>query len=303
MTLSVGQMTYNNLAIGPGGVVQLVDVDGLTGLPGNRSGDVGRPNTSGMLGGYDFMGTRSITMDLQATATGGNNMPVNLGLLRAAMLMDQVATGGVNPTSSQILTYNFGEGVGGVGVNRRVACRPRKVDSKVDVQFAGGGFATGLAIISVLMETIDPLIYDAVTQAANVGLTVATGGLVFPVTFPATFGSQSGGLIFATNSGSIAGPAYMTITGPCQNPRVEQQTTGVTLQFNFTMGASDTLVIDTYAGTAVLNGTASRLNAIAPGSFITQFNLPPGTNEVGFYSSDATATGATLTMEWASTWA
>lgn len=304
MSLALGQMTYNGANIGPGGIAQLAGVTGLTALPANRMGDVSRPNAHGMLGGYDFMGTRSVVMNLEVTAGGGNTMPVNLELLAEAMLMKTVAAGGVVPAdSSQILTYNFGQSMGGAGVNRRVCGRVRKFDAPIDIAFAADAYQHGVAHVSVLMECIDPLIYDAVVQSASVGLSQTSGGLTFPVTPPFLFGSQTGGLIFAANSGGIAGPAYMTIAGPCQNPLIQQQTTGVTIQFNTTLNTGDQLVIDTWAGSAVLNGTASRVNTLAPGSFIEPFTIAPGSNNIAFFSSDSGPTGATLTLNWSNTWA
>lgn len=308
MTLSVGQMTYNGVTLGPGGIAQITSVGGLTGLPNNRSGDVSRPNASGMLAGYDYMGNRPITLTLEVVGSPGSSttMQSNLNSLRKAFQMNTTCGGGVygyaNGVATPQLTYNFGEGSGGVGVNRTVTARVRKFDDPVDITFAAGSFQYGLAKVSVLLDAVDPLIYDSV-QTSSVGLSVATGGLAFPLTFPATFGSQSGGFVYATNSGSVAGPVYITISGPCQNPRIEQQTIGVTVQFNTTLNSGDTLVVDSYAGSAVLNGTASRQNTLAPGSYISALNVQPGSNTFGFYSSDSSATGATMQVAWANTWA
>ena len=298
MSLSIGQLEYNGVIIGPGGTAQLTSVDGLTGLPTSRNQDVNRPNAQGMLGGWDFMGNRSITIAAEVTATGGNYMPVNLETLRAALLMSTGSTGGVNPDASQTLTFNLG-----TSGDRRVAGRVRKLDAPVDVAFIGSAGQSGIVKVSIMLDCIDPLIYDATTQSSTIGLTIATGGLTFPVTPPFTFGSQSGGNIYAVNNGSIAGPAYMTIAGPCLNPRVEQKTSGVTLQWNTQLNAGDSLVVDTFFGSAILNGTAPRLDVLAPGSYITAFDIQPGTNDIGFYSDDVTDPGGTLTLEWANTWA
>lgn len=309
MTLTSGQMTYAGVLLGPGGSAQIVSVDGLTGLPTSRNGDVGRPNGQGMLAGYDFMGDRQVTLTLEVTGdpSTGVTLEENLTALRQAFLMSTSCGGGVygmaNGLATPRLTYNLGEGSGGVGINRQITARCRKFDATVDVAFAAGNFQYGITQAAVLLDAVDPLIYDADVQTASVGLTVASGGLTFPLTFPATFGSQSGGFVYATNSGSFACPPYITITGPCTYPRIEQQTTGVTVQFDTTLNAGDVLAVDAYAGTAILNGVASRLNALAPGSYITQLSVPPGTSTFGFYSSDASATGASMTVAWANCWA
>jgi hypothetical protein len=308
MALAPGTMTYNGVTLGPGGTAQIVDVDGLTGLPANRNGDVARPNAQGMLAGYDFMGTRSITLDLEVTATGGNTMPVNLETLRAAFQMSTATQGGMSPLASQVLAYNFGQGgttTTNPGYNRQVIARVRKVDAPVNIEFASGAFQYGIAHVSVLLESIDPTIYDANQQTGSTGLQASSGGFTFPATFPATFGTQSGGLLYCTNLGSTACYPLLTITGPCVYPRVEQQSTGVTLQFNTTLAATDILVVDCYNGTATLDGTVSRLNALAAGSYISTFTIPASATAqvVGFYSQDASPTGATLTVAWANCWA
>ena len=304
MTLAAGNMTYNGVTLGPGGIAQIASVDGLAALPASRTGDVDRPNAQGMLPGYDFMGTRSITLNLEVTATGGNTMAANLETLRAAFLMQTVGSGGINPTASQVLVFNFGSATTGQpGYNRQVSGRVRKLDALIDIAYAAGQFVSGIAVVPVLIECADPLIYDANIQSQSVGLQVAVGGLTFPATPPFTFGSSTGGFVTADNVGSIAGPMYVTINGPCINPRIEQQTTGVTVQFNTTLGASDVLVVDSYNGSAVLNGTASRESTLAPGSYITALTVVPGNNTIGFYSSDVTSTAATMTVEWSNTWA
>lgn len=309
MSLSAGNMTYNGVTLGPGGTAEIVSVQGLTGLPVNRTADVARPNAQGMLAGYDFTGDRQVTLTLEVTGnpSTATTMQENLTTLRQAFLMNTTCGGGVygyaNGVETPQLVYNLGEGNGGVGVTRQITARCRKLDDTADVAFAAGNFQYGITQVQVLLDAVDPLIYDNNLQTASVGLTVATGGLTFPLTFPATFGSQSGGFIYATNSGSFACPPYITITGPCQNPRIEQQTTGVSVQFSTTLNTGDTLVVDAYSGSAVLNGTASRLNALAPGSYINQLSVPPGTSTFGFFSSDATATGATMTVAWSNCWA
>jgi hypothetical protein len=303
MTLTIGQATYNGLQIGPGGFFQWNSIDGLTGLPAVRAGNVPRPNDQGMLAGYDYLGERTVTFNLEATAGGGNTMQENLALARAAFLPSTSLSGGMAPPAGQSLVFNLGEGNGAVGVNRLVVCRCEKFDDTVDQGWSAGAFSYGIAQIAVQMSAVDPRIYDATLQSQTVGLTVAAGGWVFPWTFPWTFTTSTGGIIFATNSGSYTCQPVITITGPCLNPRIEQQTTGQTLQFNTQLATGDTLVIDCYAGSAVKNGAVSMLGTLAPGSYVTSIGVPPGANQFGFFSSDAVATAAQMTLAWANTWA
>lgn len=305
VALTVGQGQYNTVNIGPGSVNQWNTIKGLTGLPAVRSGNVPRPNDEGMLAGYDFYGERTVQFNLEVAGTaGGNTMQQNLATVRQAMLKSTSLGGGVNSLSPQAtrLYFNLGEGNGAVGVTRFVNARVEKFDDTVDLGWAGGGWQKGIAKIAVQLSATDPRIYDANIQSAAVGLTVAAGGWTFPWTFPWTFTANTGTLITAINNGFYSCPPYFTITGPCNNPRVQNQTTGVTLQFNTTLGASDTLTVDCYSGTAVLNGTANRQNTLGPGSYIPTFLIAPGSNTVAFFSSDGTVTGAALTLFWSNTW-
>lgn len=299
MTLSVGQATFNGVALGPSGIASIVDVDGLTGLPTVRGNDVVRPTATGMLAGYDFLGDRTVTLTLEVYGSGATTMQQNLASLRAAFAAQQTLGGGVLATPQ--LVYNFGEADGsGNGTNRLLVCRPRKFDAKVDLPFAAGSFVGGMATVSVQLVAVDPRIYDATLQSQTVGLIVAAGGLTFPLSFPITFSASTGGLVVAGNAGSIDCPPVITISGQCQNPRVQNQTTGQQVQFNFSMISTDVLVLDCYAQTATFNGTVSRMNAFAPGS--QWFTIPPGGATLGFYSSDSSNTGATMQVQWRNAW-
>ncbi len=308
VSLTIGQGQYNGVNIGPGSNVftQWNTIKGLTGLPDIRKGNVPRPNDEGMLAGYDFYGERTIEFNLEVTAGGGNTMQQNLNAVRQGLLKATSLGGGVNSLSPPPtrLYFNLGEqlSAGTVGVTRFVNARVEKFEDTVDLGWAAGSWQGGLARIAVQMGAVDPRIYDANAQSASVGLTVAAGGWTFPWTFPWAFTSNTGSLITAVNNGIYACPPYFTITGPCVNPRVQNQTTGVTLQFNTTLNAGDTLTVDSFSGSAVLNGTASRLSTLAPGSYISTFLIQPGSNTVAFYSSDGTVTGAQLTLYWANTW-
>lgn len=306
VSLTVGQGQYNGVAFGPGSAnyAQWNTIKGLTGAPTIRTGNAPRPNNEGMLAGYDYYGERVVQFNLEVTGGGGNTMQQNLTAVRQAFQKSTTLGGGVNslsPTATR-LYFNLGEGSGSVGVTRFISARAEKFDDTVDLGWAGGGWLAGISRVAVQVVAVDPRIYDSNIQTATVGLTVATGGWTFPWTFPWTFTANTGTTITAVNSGTYSCPPFFTITGPCQNPRIQNQTTGVTLQFNTTLNSGDSLVVDAFSGTAVLNGTATRQNTLAPGSYIDTFLIAPGSNTVVFYSSDGAVTGAQLTLNWASTW-
>lgn len=84
-----------------------------------------------------------------------------------------------------------------------------------------------------------------------------------------------------------------TVTGTTVNPTLENRTTGTSIQYNGTITASQTLVIDMLNQTAKLNG-ANVLGNVS-GDWII---LAPGTNQIT-YSADNGTTAPNSTLEYA----
>ncbi len=124
-----------------------------------------------------------------------------------------------------------------------------------------------------------------------------TGGLVFPLVFPLTFGtgSQGGGMTL-TNAGTIATwPRFQLqlVTGPT----ITDAATGQRLAFDptFTVEGGQTLVVDTNAKTVLLNGVNRRDRL-----FIAEwFPLPPGDTSVRY---DGSGAFANLVAFWRDAW-
>jgi hypothetical protein len=158
-------------------------------------------------------------------------------------------------------------------------------------------------IATTLLHATDPRFYAAPSRTATVGLPTPAGGLLFPVTFPATFnGGGAGGLLTVVNAGRFEMRPMFIITGPCLNPTVANLSIAgaPAVTFALTMSAGDTLVIDcdwrtAQYTTAGSTQAASRRNTLVAGS--TWFNLPPGSNIIEFTTADATQVAATLTVQ------
>lgn len=184
--------------------------------------------------------------------------------------------------------------------------RPKKYNPPpIDVSaLVGGG-----GVANLMFHATDPRWYAAPSKTASVGLPAPLGGLTFNVTFPASFGGGGvGGLLNVTNAGPFEMRPVFVITGPCVNPRITNLSiTGAPyLQFNLTLAAGDTLVVDTDFQTAVYTPAgstigSSRRNTRAPGS--TWFNLQPsGVNQIEFNTADGTQVAGTLTVQSADAW-
>lgn len=103
----------------------------------------------------------------------------------------------------------------------------------------------------------DPRKYAAPVEQ-SVGLPTAPAGLVFPVAFPADFGSASGGSVSVSNAGTVKTWPVIRIAGPVVNPRISNPDTGDELRLGLTVEAGQYVDIDTAARTVLLMGTASR---------------------------------------------
>ena len=151
-------------------------------------------------------------------------------------------------------------------------------------QVAGAGWR--LAVVT--FHAFDPWWYDNTTQ----NLLYQTGQ---PVTFFPFFPLRlSGSTVFAqptvTNPGDVVVYPIWTITGPLSAIILQNLTTGALLSLpGLTLGASDTLVIDTRIGvkTVTLNGSTNEYGALSSAS--TLWALAAGANSLSLQGNNATA--------------
>lgn len=153
---------------------------------------------------------------------------------------------------------------------------------------------------TVLCE--DPLKYELSLHSAQTGIAgTLAGGHSFPVTFPMTFNSGSGGgenSVGVNNLGTAHSPAIKaTITGYLGKGawRLQNDTTGEYIGFDTAIQTSDTLVIDFKEQTAMLNGYP-----ISAAYFGNYWKLAPGPNTIRLYAEYDP--NALVTIEHSSAW-
>ena len=161
---------------------------------------------------------------------------------------------------------------------------------------------------SIILVAPDPRRYDNNQQSVAVGLPqVGSGGLVFPLVFPLTFGSgTSGGQMVLTNAGTMATWPSWDVLGPTTGPVITNLDTGQRLAFDptFDVAAGQHLLINPDAKTVFMDGVSRRDRL-----FIAEwFDLPgsvttaPGTVNVRFSSASGTDPAALLTATWRDAW-
>lgn len=163
------------------------------------------------------------------------------------------------------------------------------------------GIRVGATAIQFSAYAEDPRLYTDYLNSytLTVGATVYTG-FGFPLGFPFGFGgvSTTTDSVLLPVGGNRPTPPIMTITGPVVNPYIYNDTTNNVMRFQITLGATDTLVIDTQYHTVRLGGTSNRRSTLTlPGWFF----LEPGENTIRFRSENATDTG-TLLVQYRDAW-
>lgn len=282
MTLQPYQSSFNGLTWGAGTDIGVLEIDGLRSMQ-TRTSDQSYPEDDGALPGIDLLAERTITYRLQIAAPQTMTVEQALQASAAAFQVIRDPAGGL---PLQVMLPGWVE-------PRQLTARPVNNDVPVDVNYS-------LQFIEFHVQLVaaDPLIYSTSLHTASTGLPSPTAGITFNVTFPASFGSSTGGSVLVANAGNYSSRPVITIAGPCINPQVSNGTSF--LGFNLSLAAGDQLVIDMSAKSATLNGSASRYNTVMTGS--TWWSLPAGNSTITFETGDGAQVAATMTIQWRDAW-
>lgn len=233
-----------------------VDITKVTGLDNAPFRSTERDH-EGMDGGFmdaEFEKGRTIVLEGMAYCNDADDVETYLDGLKANW----------GPSRSLVKFYYKAPGVS----ERMLNVKPLGVRYDVNEMRR-----TGCTDIQFQCYAEDPRIYnsDLITVTIGQGVAVASG-MSFPFASPFGFGDViSPATANVQNLGNRSTPAVITIPGPVTNPRIYNDTTGDELIFNITLEASDTLVIDLYYKTVMLNGTANRRSTLAdPDWFLLQ---------------------------------
>jgi hypothetical protein len=286
MALQNFQYSLNGLTFGAGTDVQIVQEEGLRSLPDIRSQDIDQPRNDGFFAGWNYFGERIVTLTLAVSVTKFADFETVVSNLTTAF--QSVS----DPNAQQVLQFMYP----GWATPRQVIGRVTRVGFPTNLNYS----FHKIDALPVEFTCNDPLVYDSVLQTVSTGLPNPGAGLTFDVSFDATFGASSGGVMSLTNAGNTPAHAVFTIQGPCVNPSLLLSNTGEWFGLNITLTAADTLVVDMGNATVILNGTASRFNAVRTGS--TWFGLPSGASSIQVASQDAGVTSAVFTARYRSAW-
>ncbi|MFB7112981.1 phage tail protein [Streptomyces sp. NPDC056291] len=278
-----GQMQWAGLLIGPG-TPFAVDRAGLTGwedLPEYDASDAERPTSHGAWPGARYAKPRKIGGTIVLMPEYSATAEAVRALRQAFALLDE----------ERWLTVRLhGEML---AVRARIAQRVVPTDR---------GFATqGSSRMSIQWLATDPRRYTVNEEIATTTPPQPESGLTWPLTWPLNWGeAKSTGDAAVENTGSAPTHPVIVFSGPCSMPTVTERVSRRRLRYAIDLAAGDELVVDTAAGTVMLNNTASRRHtAMADSSPEELFVLEPGRTELSFRPDESTE-DALMTVRWRS---
>ena len=116
------------------------------------------------------------------------------------------------------------------------------------------GALFGRARARLTFEATDPRMFSAVESSIVLGLTEG-GGLEFPVTFPATFGSGGDSDGVAVNDGTFETDWVAALAGPLTTPRLTVAASGLYVELDGTVPAGSLLVLSSADKAVLLDGS------------------------------------------------
>lgn len=147
----------------------------------------------------------------------------------------------------------------------------------------------------------DPRRYDlGESTVAISGSTPGAGGLVYPIVYPLDYGiAPTTPTAIAVNDGTVETHPVLTFIGPMSIPRAINATLSWQIEFNVDLLLGQTLIVDTWAGTVLLNGTSDRAYARTGLSVpVRQFVLDPGPNNLVLAPASVNGPGAAVQVAW-----
>jgi len=258
---------------------QITNVVGLEALPGIRNQDDNRGYFDGMFSGRDFLGGRTIVINVLTVGSSTASAQANYNSLQKALQPQQQGT---TPLQFQLSAS------GGLQfINARVRGNSTTVDPE---------YTYGYIVSQITFFCPDPRYYDNSQLSATMGISASPPGRTYPRVYPLTFGggTQTSTALVA-NAGWTTTYPTITVNGPVTNPIIGSVTTGQTLSFNYVMGASDVIVIDLLNRTILLNGAPARNLLLGSSQW---FAAGAGNSSFYFYGSGTTAGTTYATVQW-----
>lgn len=255
-----GHVQYGEMLFGPGTPYRWQSITGWEDLPALDSGTVARSDAHGAFPGKLLAQARTIGLNGLIVRAPSRSIGDVVGALNRATV----------PTGDEVPFVAWLDERGPLLAYARAVRRAVPAGKGYRIGTITGG--------AVEFEATDPRRYELVERVATAALPAPEPGLVWPLVWPLDFGQpgESGAMTVA-NDGDADTHPLVEFRGPMERPTLTNITSGDALEYDLPLTVDDVLIVDTLAGTATLNGTASRLYAATPRSVPEQtFTFPPG---------------------------
>ncbi|MET9690137.1 hypothetical protein ABZY81_16945 [Streptomyces sp. NPDC006514] len=260
----------DELLLGPDTAYRWRTLTGWEDSPGLDSGTVARSDAHGAYLGRLLAQPRTITVDEMVIRTEPRRMGAAVRSLRAATALrddEQALVVMLDDAEPPLLSF--------------ARCLRRSIPVGV------GGYAVGVVQGAALMfEASDPRRYSLIEQQTETRL--PSSGLAAP--------------LHAVNAGDAPAHPVITVRGPLSLPSLANTGTGQVIEYDIDLGADDTLLVDTSAGTVTLNGDAGPLHTATARSALEHlYTLPPGPSSLLFRAAPGPIDPrASISLRWRS---
>lgn len=247
-------------------------VEGLD-SPDHRTTQYAKPGEDGTVVSSQFYGARLVSLPGYITGSSPAQFEANRRALVSALSVQRDSTGRPRPRRCQFttlagLTYFFDAFPSTKPVIRQSAPTSAKF---------------------LIQLTVPRGVISSATETTFTATPPSGGGFVLPVVLPIVSSASTGGSVTTTNTGTATSLPVLTLTGPLTNPYFRNATTNQAMQLNYLVAADQTVVIDMYEKTILLNGTSSILSAKTDES--NWFGIDPGDNDIRISSGSSSDTG------------
>jgi hypothetical protein len=276
------QIEFRGLLLGSGTAYGNVKLDGWGTMPDVRSGNKPRNSGHGSTPGTMFAQERIVTWDFKM-------WPDRAGFEAACAALEQATAITRGATEFPLVIRTRGPLR---YVNARCTKRMLPEDRL---------FYAGIPEGALQWTASDPRRYDLDESSVTIsGPSAGSGGLPYPLAYPLNYGTPgSPSTATAVNEGNAETHPVVVFAGPMTTPRLLNSSLGWAIEFDVDLLLGQTLVVDTWAGTVLLNGTTDRLYTRTGLSVpVRQFFFGPGPNNLTLAPASINGPEAAVTVSW-----
>lgn len=271
-------------------------ITGWEETPALDGGTVNRPQQDGAWPGRLLAQPRTVTVEGVMVRAAAGQIGAVVRALNAACTIGQDEQPLVIQTDDR----------GPLLINARLLRRHLPVDPSWQLGWAAGG--------ALQWQASDPRRYQLTQQASATALPAPESGLSWgsPTETGLAWGSPtetglvwgtpgSTGDLLITNAGDAPVHPVIEFRGPVDSPAITMSGSGLVLEYQITLAATDVLTVDTWAGTVTLAGQSRIGTASLRSAPEGSFTLPPGSTTLSFRAAPGSVNpAASATVRWRS---